>query len=96
MIFVVSYPISRVFQLGMTTLDEETAKKAAAAANGGLFMVRTLAEQKAKEDANLLPLVDISKTLRITSQGNNLLLRGEITAENLERLLKNLPDRLNR
>ena len=32
----------------------------------------------------------------ITSQGNNILLRGEITTENLEKLIKNLPDRLNR
>jgi hypothetical protein len=84
------------FQLGMNTKDEETAKKAAAAANGGLFMVRTLAQQKAKEDANLEPLVDISKSLRITSKGNNILLRGEITTENLERLLKNLPNRFER
>jgi hypothetical protein len=80
----------------MNTKDEETAKKAAAAANGGLFMVRTLAQQKAKEDANLEPLVDISKSLRITSKGNNILLRGEITTENLERLLKNLPNRFER
>jgi hypothetical protein len=83
------------FQLGMTTKDEETAKKAAAAANGGLFMVRTLAEQKAKENVDLQPLVDISKSLRITSQGNNILLRGEVTTENLQRLIKNLPSRLS-
>ncbi len=83
-------------QLGVNAADEETAKKTVAAGNFGLLTVRTLAAQKAKEDPNLQPLVDIAKTLRITSEGNNVLLRGDISLENLEKLIKVLPKGFNR
>jgi hypothetical protein len=83
------------FQLGINAKDNETAKQAVAAGNFGLLTVRTLAAQKAKEDPNLQPLVDVAKTLRITTDGNAILLRGEISTENLEKLIKNLPKNLN-
>ncbi len=79
------------FQLGVNAKDDETAKKTVAAGNFGLLTIRTLAAQKAKEDEKLQPLVDVSKTLRITSEGNNIVLRGEISVENLEKLIKALP-----
>jgi hypothetical protein len=44
----------------------------------------------------MLPLVDVAKTLRITSEGNNVVLRGDITLENLEKLIKLLPNNFNR
>lgn len=84
------------FQLGINAADEETAKKTVAAGNFGLLTVRTMAAQKAKENAELQPLVDIAKTLRITSEGNNVLLRGDISLENIEKLIKVLPKNFNR
>jgi hypothetical protein len=83
------------FQVGINAKDEETAKKTVAYGNFGLLTIRTLAAQKAKEDERLQPLVDISKTLRITSEGNNMILRGEVSIETLERLIKVLPKNFN-
>jgi len=79
------------FQLGVNAKDAETAKQAVAGGNFGLLTLRTLAAQKAKEDERLQPLVDVAKTLRITAEGNNVILRGEISTDNLEKLIKNLP-----
>jgi len=84
------------FQFGVNAKDADTAKKAADGGNFGLIMIRTMAQQKAKEDEKWQPLVDIAKTLRITSDGNNVLLRGEVTLENLEKLSKNLPKNFSR
>lgn len=80
------------FQLGVSAKDDETAKKLAAGGNLALLTVRTLVAQKAKEDPNLTPVVDIANTLRITSQGSNFVLRGEVTMENIEALKKNPPN----
>jgi len=84
------------FQFGVNAKDADTAKKAADGGNFGLIMIRTMAQEKAKVDEKWLPLVDIAKTLRITSDGNNVLLRGEVTLENLEKLSKNLPKNFSR
>jgi hypothetical protein len=83
------------FQLGINAKDAETAKQTVAAGNFGLLTVRTLAQNKAKENDQLQPLVEIAKTLRITSDGNNVMLRGEVSTENLERLIKVLPRGFN-
>jgi len=80
------------FQLGISAKDENTAKTLAQQANFGLFMVKGVVAQKAKEDQKLLPLVDVANTLRATAQGASLLLRGEITLENLDKLIKSLPN----
>lgn len=77
------------FQLGINAKDEENAKKMAQIGNASLFFMRTLAAQKAKEDEKLAPIVDIAKTLRITSQGSNILLRGEATVDAIDKLMKN-------
>ena len=84
------------FQLGINAKDEATAKQTVQSSNLGLVMVRTLAAQKAKENEQLQPLVDIAKTLRISSEGTNVVLRGEISLENLEKLFKFLPKNFNR
>jgi hypothetical protein len=84
------------FQLGINAKDQEAAKKTADGGNFGLIMIRTMVQQKAKEDERLLPLVDIAKTLRITSDGTNVLLRGEVTLENLQKLIDTFGEKLNR
>jgi len=80
-------------QVGIITKDEDSAKKIAAGANLGLLAVRGMIAQKAQEDAKVQPVVDIANTLRVTNQGVNVQLRGEVTQENLDRILAFLPRR---
>jgi hypothetical protein len=77
------------FQLGIGTKDEETAKDFAQKANFGLIVAKGLVAQKAKEDMKLLPLVDVLNTLRAEAKVSNLLLRAEVSVENIEKLMKN-------
>lgn len=77
------------FQLGVGTKDEETAKDFAQKANFGLIVAKGLVAQKAKEDMKLLPAVDILNTLRAEAKGSSLILRGEVSVENIEKLIKN-------
>jgi len=77
------------FQLGVGTKDEETAKNFAQQGNGGLIFVKLVVAQKAKEDKKLLPLVDVINTLRIEAQGSSLIVRAEVSVENIEKLIKN-------
>lgn len=79
------------FQLGVNAADEATAKQMAQLGNGGLFAIRNMAAAKAKEDEKFAPLVDIAKTLRLSTQGSNILLRGEVSLDVIEKLMKNLP-----
>ncbi|MBI3412386.1 MAG: hypothetical protein HY040_29040 [Planctomycetes bacterium] len=79
------------FQLGVSAKDAAKAKELADGSNIGLFFIRSLAEQQAKKDEKLAPLVDIAKSLRVTTQGSNFLLRGEATVEAINQLLKNVP-----
>jgi hypothetical protein len=76
------------FQLGIGTKDEETAKDFAQKANFGLIVAKGLLAQKAKEDMKLLPLVDVLNTLRAEAKGSSLVLRAEVTVENIEKLIK--------
>lgn len=79
------------FQLGVNSKDRETAEKVAQGANGGLLMARGMLGKKAKDDARLAPVEEVLKTMRVVTMGNNVLIRGEISFENLGKLLKNLP-----
>ena len=56
--------------------------------NGGLLFLRTIVAAKAKDDADLVPVVEVMNTLRLTSVGNNIVLDGEVSYANLEKLLK--------
>lgn len=77
------------FQLGIGTSDTEKAQQLAQGANLGLFTVRTIIANKAKEDEKFAPLVDVAKTMRITTQGSNIVFRADVSAEVLEKLIKN-------
>jgi len=79
------------FQLGVNAKDKEAAEEMAKASNGLLILAKSMVNKKAKEDAKLAPVSDVVKTIRVVSQGTNLTIRGEITFENLGKLLKNLP-----
>lgn len=75
------------FQAAGNAKDEDSAKKMSGAGNLGLTMARGAAAQKAQDNEGLRPIVDIAKSLRITTEGNNVILRGEITQANLDQLL---------
>jgi hypothetical protein len=77
------------FQLGVGTKDGETAKDFAQKANFGLILAKGLLAQEAKKDMKLLPLVDVLNTLRAEAKGSSLVLRAEVSVENIEKLIKN-------
>ncbi len=73
--------------LGVVTKDAATAKEFANKANTGIQFVRFLVAGLAQDDAKLQPLADAVKTLQATAQGSNLILRGNISADNLKKLI---------
>lgn len=75
-------------QLGVLAKDAAAAKAFADQANAGLPVVRFLVAQQAQQDERLAPLVDAVKTLRASAQGSNLILRGELSVENIQKLLQ--------
>ena len=81
------------FQLAVMAKDAQTAETMAKMANGGLSFVRAMAKKKAEEDERAKIGVDVANTLRISSNGSNVILRGELTAENIDFILKNIPKR---
>jgi hypothetical protein len=77
------------FELGIGAGDEENAKKMAQGANFGLFAAKALVQQKVKEDEKLEPVNEIMNTLKVTSQGSNVVLRGEVTMKVIMKLKEN-------
>ena len=79
------------FQVGVNAKDDKTAKEFAALGNAGVTFGKAALKEKAKDNAQLMPVLEVLETIRITSEGNNLLVRGQISFETLEKLLSNLP-----
>lgn len=77
------------FQIGIGTKDGETANNLAKGATFGLTLVKGMLDQKAMEDAKLVPLTEIVKTLRVNAQGNSVMFQGQATLENIDKLIKN-------
>jgi hypothetical protein len=76
------------FQLGVGAKDAQTAKDFAQQAMFGLILLRGTVAQKAKDNPQLAPILDVVKTLRASSQGNTFLIRGQVPAAVLGRALK--------
>jgi hypothetical protein len=79
------------FQLAGNAGDEETAKKLTESANGALRILLTLVRQTAEKDERFLPIADVVKALRFTSQGTEIHFRGEVSLDIVEKLMKNFP-----
>ncbi len=79
------------FQFGVNAVDADTAKTMADQGNAGLKLAMFFVNNKAQQDEKFAFAVDIMKTLRISSQGVNVVLRGEITYDTLGKILKNIP-----
>ncbi|MBI2808618.1 MAG: hypothetical protein HYX68_26820 [Planctomycetes bacterium] len=78
-------------QVAVTTMDAETAQKYAGVLNLLVGVAKMKVAEKAKEDEKFKTVVDIVNTVRVTTQGPNLVIRGQVTFANLEKLLQNLP-----
>ncbi len=78
------------FQIGINARDEAGAKKMAQDGTGMLLGAQFLMAQQAKKDDKMAPLIDVVKTLRITTQGSNVLLQGNVSFDVVEKLMKNL------
>ncbi|MFO0967129.1 MAG: hypothetical protein U0793_16305 [Gemmataceae bacterium] len=79
------------FQLAVNTKDADTAQKMAQGAQLALGAVKAMVQEKAKTDEKAAIAADVLKTLRVTNMGPNILFRGEITLDALEKIFKNLP-----
>ncbi|MCE9530749.1 MAG: hypothetical protein K8T89_06440, partial [Planctomycetes bacterium] len=79
------------FQAAGNFKDDEGVKKINTMANMGLMAGRMMLAQKAKEEPKLAPVNDVLNTVRITTQGTNLVIRAEISQANLEKLLSAIP-----
>ena len=79
------------FQIGVNAKDKMTAEQLAKTSNAGVMMARAFVKKKAEDDTKAATALEIVNTLRVTSQNNNVLIRGEITFETLGKLLENLP-----
>ncbi len=79
------------FQLGVNAKDKETASKYAGLGNILIGAAKVKIGDEAKKNEKLVPAMEILNTIHVTSQGSNLVVRGQISLETLEKLLKDLP-----
>ena len=81
------------FQVGIHVRDAETASKIAESGVNGLRSLRVLAHQQAKEEKKVQPVAEIVDSLRITSQGPIIFVRGEAHLNAIEAFLRDWPVR---
>ena len=79
------------FQLGVNSKDEKSATDLANIAKFGIGVGKQSYVEKAKTDENAAVILAIINSVTTTVSGSNVLVRGQLTFENLEKLLQNLP-----
>jgi hypothetical protein len=79
------------FQLACNVENEETARRLSESANGAVKILHTLVRQNAEREAKFLPVADVVTALRFTNQGAGITLRGEMSLDTVEILMKNFP-----
>ena len=79
------------FELGVNSKDKQAAEEMVKLTSVGLAAAKIMLKKRAENDPKLASALDIVSSMRVTSQGNNFILRGEITAKALEKILKDLP-----
>jgi hypothetical protein len=77
------------FHVTVANKDKKSAKEMAAAGTLGLFAVRTLLGNAAKEPG-LAPLIEVVDTLKMTAEGESAVLSGTISQKNIESLVQRL------
>jgi hypothetical protein len=79
------------FQLSVNTKEEKTAMEYQNLVNLGLGVAKTKVAEKAKDDEKFAAALTVLNSIRATATGANLMIRGQITFETLEKVLQNLP-----
>lgn len=79
------------FLIGVNTKDADTAKNMAKEGQQILMIAQLGLQLQAQNNEKLLPLIAIVRTLKIASEGSNLLIQGQIAPDVITDLLKNLP-----
>jgi hypothetical protein len=79
------------FQIGVNTKDAETANQYAAASKAGLEFAKKLVGDKAKDDEKAAAALAVINSIQATATGVNLVIRGQISADTLEKILQLLP-----
>jgi hypothetical protein len=78
------------FQLAIGTADEKSAKELVTTGQLGLVFLNGMVANKAKDNPDLAPAVEVMRTLKLSSMGSNAVLNGTISQANLEKLMKAL------
>jgi hypothetical protein len=79
------------FQLGLNAKDEPSARKKAKDWNSMIPVLQVVIDNQAQRDEKFAPLSDIIKSIKITSTGNNVLLKGTMSVDVIEALLNSIP-----
>lgn len=79
------------FQLAGTATDADSAAEMAKKANGGIALAKLFIGQQAKNDEKLEMVVNVLDTLKISSQGQNVVLRGVVSQAVLEKAFSLIP-----
>jgi len=79
------------FLLGVGAKDADTAKQYSQMGNDLLPLGKALLAQNVQKNKELAaPLMDVVNTLRLTATGSNVVLRGEVSYDNLQKLFSAL------
>lgn len=78
------------FQLGVGAKNADAADELSKQAQQALGFVNLMVAQQANQNPQMAPLVDIAKTLRASSQGPNVMIRGQVSAATLEKVMQSL------
>lgn len=76
------------FMLGVGVKDAKTAKDFENTGTFALAAAKLMVNQQAQQNPDLVVVSDIMRTLRLSSNGANVMATGSITKENLEKLIK--------
>ncbi len=79
------------FQVGLNMKDADTANKMAAGINFAIALFKGKIDEKAKQDEKAKIAADVMNTIKASSKGPNIVIRAQITFENLGKLMQNLP-----
>jgi hypothetical protein len=79
-------------QVNYVTKNADAAKDMADKTNQGLEVVKVLVGNQAKKDANAAALADILKTLKVSAQGNAMIITGNVPQDVVNTALKKLED----
>jgi hypothetical protein len=81
------------FELVVNSKDKKSADEMATLTNVGLAGAKMIVKKQAEKDPKMNAVLDIVSSMRVNSMDSNVVLRGEITAAMLAKIIKELPPR---